>query len=64
MIITQKPCLFEGSIAENVDAHPITNEDLASMLQMLRSLGFGEAKLDADLSFRLENEGTNLSQGE
>ena len=64
MIITQKPCLFEGSISENIDPHKIEREDLSLMLGMLRDLGFDENKLDPDLNFQLENEGSNLSQGE
>lgn len=64
MILTQKPCLFEGSIAENIDPHPIDEADLKSMIQMLRSLGFDEGKIDPTLGFMLENEGVNLSQGE
>ena len=64
MILTQKPCLFEGSIAENIDPHPIDSADSKMIADLLRSLNFDEKKIDSGLGFILENEGANLSQGE
>ena len=64
MIITQKPCLFEGSIAENIDPSPIAQEDRENIIRLLEELGFDKSKLDPRLRFKIENNGSNLSQGE
>lgn len=56
--------MFEGTIAENIDPHPIQEKDNLMIISLLEELGFDKSKLDHKLKFKLENEGANLSQGE
>ena len=64
-IVLQKPTLFEGTIASNISAKPLTSSQLVEVRRDLIELGFPEAKLKEEgLGYAVEASGANLSQSE
>ena len=64
-IISQRPCLFEGTLAENISPRKISPNETQKIIDQLIELGFSEEKLlPKGLDFELLIDGSNLSQGE
>ena len=64
-VISQATNLFEGTIASNISAKPMTDDELANTEALLKSLKFPAKKLAVpNLMFHLETEASNLSEGE
>lgn len=62
--ISQSSNLFEGTIESNLSITKMTRQDKNRVCDLLKELNFSLQKVDDELSFELEAEGSNLSEGE
>lgn len=63
--ISQASNLFEGSIKKNISPkRKLKLEEILKITDLLKELNFPEEKIDPELSFKIESEGSNLSEGE
>ena len=64
-MILQKPSLFEGTLLSNISPLEISTHKIQTLRQELIDLGFPINKLqESDLSFKVSEGGSNLSQSE
>lgn len=62
--ISQASNLFEGTIESNLSITKMSRSDKNRICDMLKELNFSLQKIDDELSYEIEAEGSNLSEGE